>query len=321
MNNNPELQQLLPQLRVILPVICGPESTAVSIADFTGPDIEKLIALTEKHRVTPLFFRNINKNPGDFAPEPLSRLRELTKEHTLKALSLQSQLLAICSAFNNRGISYLAIKGPQLSHQLYSDAAVRVCVDLDFFLENKSELMAASEALYSLGFKVTNLPEEKSGLKFFIFKTGKHETTFFNKNTRTYVDLHFRPVGNSVFSARYHRLIFTGKQNYTMYNTGITVPSDEDYFLFLCQHGAAHQYGSLHWLADAFAFYHRYNFSADTLMKRASVLRLTTHLKLTLILLNRLCGATVPEELIREYERSRLLRKLFRVCVHSINRT
>ncbi|MFO7657531.1 MAG: hypothetical protein R6W78_10720, partial [Bacteroidales bacterium] len=63
------------------------------------------------------------------------------------------------------------------------------------------------------------------------------------------------------------------------------------------------------------------NFSADTLMKRASVLRLTTHLKLTLILLNRLCGATVPEELIREYERSRLLRKLFRVCVHSINRT
>ncbi|MBN2613952.1 MAG: nucleotidyltransferase family protein [Bacteroidales bacterium] len=313
--------QLLPEIRFILSVICRSGETMDFSGGIAETDIEKLIVLIEKNRITPLFFRYINQSPAGFDPEYLSRLRLLAREHTLKALALQSQLLKICGALNSRGISYMAIKGPQLSHQLYSDAAVRVCVDLDFFLEKENELGEAAEALSELGFKVTNLPGEKNQLKSFIFKTGKHETTFFNKNTRTYIDLHLRPVGNSLFSARYHRLFFSERQVYTINNTVMTVPSPTYYFLFLCQHGAAHQYTSLHWLADVFAFYNRYSFSVSDLLNRASAMKLKRQLLLTLLLLNRLCGVTLPEEFIQEFSNNRLMERLLGVCFNSINRT
>ncbi|NJK87352.1 MAG: nucleotidyltransferase family protein [Bacteroidales bacterium] len=70
------------------------------------------------------------------SPENLDQLKELTLKHTFKSLHLVNELLGLCKKFNEAGIGYVVIKGPQLSHFLYGDATARVSVDLDIFLED-----------------------------------------------------------------------------------------------------------------------------------------------------------------------------------------
>lgn len=287
---------------------------------FKSADKKKLVTLAEKHRITPLLFRYLNNQKSNIDAELIDELRAISREHILKTLNLQSELIKICSEFNRSGLAYMVIKGPQLSHLLYGDASVRVCVDLDIFLQKPKDIFSAADILIHLGFRGTNLPEKRDRIKRLLYRIGKHECSFYNRQSRTFIDLHLRPVGNSVFSARYHRKFFSGVQPYDFNGTAVSAPSAKDYFLYLCHHGAVHQFGSLHWLADISAFIQKYPIPVEELFELASTLRLRKHMILSFLLMNRLCGIPVPEHYLKEWGKSKVIKVLYGICVKCIQR-
>lgn len=276
-------------------------------------DIEKLLAYSGRHRITPIVFKFFNKNSRYTDAKTLSVLKDLTTKHSLDALKLLNELLLICREFNSAGIKYLVIKGPQLSHYLYGDASVRVSVDLDIFLEDYKLIWPAGEILKKIGFLNTDLPKKKSLFSRFFFRIGKHEAFFLKKSTRTFVDLHIRPVGNSIYSNRFYRLFFSDIFAYHLNGVKIPVLHPEKYFLFLCYHGAVHHFSSLHWVNDAYIFASKISFDKEKLKKESRRLKLSKSVYLTYSILNELFNFSVPE--IFKSRDTLQNRFLIRVCL------
>ncbi|MBN2215128.1 MAG: nucleotidyltransferase family protein [Bacteroidales bacterium] len=310
MKHKKTIKNLPPEHQILIQVLGDNNRNKIENEQLQYLDTKKLVTLSERHRLTPILFNFLYRHQHLFDRQLISHIKELTREHTLKSLNLQAELLKICSQFNQRHISYMTIKGPQLSHLLYNDASRRVCVDLDLFIQNRDEFVSAAEILHESGYIRTNYPESSNRFKQWVFTTGKHESVFINRTSGTVIDLHIRPVGNTLFSARFHRYFFTERQSYEMNGIQLYIPSLIHYFIFLCYHGAVHGYTSLHWLADICAFYHKYPLRPDEILKTSEIFRLKRHVELSLFILNKYCGTSLPADLIRLWENKRIMRKL-----------
>jgi hypothetical protein len=305
------IPDLPPEHQFLIQILSNCGTNEIEQKQFGNLDTKKFVALTEKHRLTPILYNYLNSHHHPFDNRLMNHIKELTREHTLRSLNLQAELMKICNEFNHQNVSYMTIKGPQLSHQLYNDASRRVCIDLDLFLQNKDEFAYASGILHKSGYRCTNYPENSSRFKKRIFSTGKHEAVFINRTSRTVIDLHIRPVGNTLFSARFHKLFFSEKQSYNMNGIQLYIPSVIHYFIFLCYHGAVHGYSSLHWLADTCAFYRKYPLPPEELLKTSEFFRLKRHVALSFLILNKYCGISIPVDLLNKWESSWIIRKLF----------
>jgi hypothetical protein len=310
MRNEKTIEDLPLEHQALIRILGDEGKDHLKNEQFKNLDPEKLINLAEKHRLTPVLYNYLIHHHHDFSENVMEQIKKLTREHTMRSLNLQSELLRICTRFDQGHISYMTIKGPQLSHFLYNDGSRRVCVDLDLFLQNRDQFSSAAKILQESGYMRTNYPEDSGRFRKWIFNIGKHESIFVNRSAGTVIDLHIRPVGNTLFSARFHKHFFSEKQPYDMNGRQIYIPSIIHYFIFLCHHGAVHGYSSLHWLADICTFYHRYPLSPGELLKTSEILRLKRHIILSLVILNRYCGIGMSPEVEGIYQRSRTLKKL-----------
>lgn len=311
MKHHKTIEDLPLEHQLLIRILSDDGENHLENSQFKNLNPEKLIELAEKHRLTPILYNYLTQHHHDFGEDVMDQIKKLTREHTLRSLNLQSELLKICNEFNRKHISYMTIKGPQLSHFLYNDGSRRVCVDLDLFLQNRDQFPTASAILQESGYRRTNYPENSSRLKQRIFNIGKHESIFINRTSRTVIDLHIRPVGNTMFSERFHKHFFSEKQLYEMNGRQIYIPSIMHYFIFLCHHGAVHGYSSLHWLADICTFYRRYPLPPGELLKTSEILRLKRHILLSLLILNNYCGITISPEIIKTSEESQVMKKLY----------
>ena len=311
MKHHKTIDDLPPEHQLLIRILSDDGGNHLENNQFKNLNPEKLIDLAEKHRLTPILYNYLTQHHHDFSEDVMDQIKKLTREHTLRSLNLQSELLKTCNEFNLKDISYMTIKGPQLSHFLYNDGSRRVCVDLDLFLQNKDQFSPAAEILNESGYRRTNYPENSSWFKQRIFNIGKHESIFINRSAGTVIDLHIRPVGNTLFSARFHKHFFSEKQPYDMNGRQIYIPSIIHYFIFLCHHGAVHGYSSLHWLADICTFCRRYPLPLEELLKTSEILRLKRHILLSLMILKNYCGITLSPDIIIINEKSRVMRKLY----------
>lgn len=277
-------------------------------------DLTKLIELAERFKLTPLIFRYYIKNPDIIEGNGIEKLKTLTLNHSLKSLNLLNQLLSICREFNRKGIKYTVIKGPQLSHYLYSDPTLRVSVDIDIFLSEFSSISIAAEELKKAGYGTTNIPDTRK-FSFKLFSLAKHEIWFFNRITKTHVDLHYRPVKNRFYSARYFKLFLSEKIDYLINGIHIPVLNNEKYFLFLCYHGVVHSFSSLLWLNDVYVFSQKIDFDQEKVKKEAEKLGLINYVKVAYAVMFYLFKKPVPS--VFQYRNSVKYRFLIRKCLKS----
>ena len=286
------------EYQTLLLIMCEKDTENLPFEESEYPVNENLIALADRHRLIPFLFSYLKRHPDIQYKALMDHVKELVRSSTIKSLTLQAEMLRICREFNRQEIGYLVIKGPQLSHYLYNDATKRVCVDLDLFLRNPDQLTFAAGILSEFGYKRTNYPERRGFLWRWMFMTGKHESTFINPQAGTVIDLHMRPVGNTVFSSGFHRYFFSETEKYMINTVQVPVPSKTLYFIFLCHHGAVHRYASLQWLADIYFFYLKCNFSPEELIRLSDRLKLRRHMILSLIILKRYCDIRLPQDIM-----------------------
>jgi hypothetical protein len=179
----PELQQRL--LDLISPL-------AEPRIDDLGDDWQRLLAMTEQHRIGPLLrWRRQQKTNAEKLPEVVaSALAQEHRTQTLYALQLQRELLTLHHILTRAGIPYVALKGAYLAWHAYPHPALRPLRDLDLLVP-EPQVIEAYQALLDAG--LTRHPAYQ-GTPEAALKIHKHLPPLWGASGNVVVELHVRLV-------------------------------------------------------------------------------------------------------------------------------
>ncbi len=296
-----------PELKILLDILSGKDDLQIPEAGFNKDIIIRLVLM---HRVTGQFVKYARHHPGTFSAKHMEILDRRTKSNAARSLVQLHELIRIGREFNRTGISYACVKGPQLSRMLYEKEALKESVDLDIMLVNASQLDIAHEQLMILGYDRSNLNDFKGWLGRKMFLLGKREIHYLNSDAACHVDLHVRTFANAYFTAGRFRNFFSDLQKYDL--EGVTVPvlPAEKYLVFLCHHGAVHQFQRLAWLMDIRFFILRMANSLD-IYKAARIaksMKIHHSFYLAMLLLKDFFGNEILDSIVDHYRYNRSIR-------------
>lgn len=241
------------EIKMLLDLVKGDDLPDISLA---GVDISRLLRLAYRHKVIYPMLLFAKKYPESFTKEQIQQLDERNRRVARKSLIQLQELKKIVDVFAENEISFACIKGPQLSRMLYGHQAIKESVDLDILLteDNRRRLQMIHSLLEQMGYTQSNLNEYPGKWRRKIFLIAKREIHYFNSQTGCAIDLHIRPGANTYLTAKNFRGFLNELKTFDLDCTRVPVLPDESYFVYLCYHGALHQFMRLAWLLDIRAF-------------------------------------------------------------------
>lgn len=162
-------------------------------------------------------------------------IRALTLARTLVTVSLSDQ-------FQRAGIETLVMKGPAIGVAAYGDPSLRPFADMDL-LVRRDDLPAARELLLSLGYRPEYAMAHEPSLV-----AGQHALEF--SDSRTKVELHWALLERHLRLEISTSDLWSASRWIPCAGGAIRVLAPEYLFLFLCAHGAKHEWERLRWICD-----------------------------------------------------------------------
>ena len=290
--------------------------------DAPQPATDKLVSMAQLHRVSYEVWRYAQHNPGFLTKRQLEKLDAHCRTNALRALDQLLELTRLSKAFHDAGIAYASVKGQQLSRMLYGRHAQKESVDLDILLARSADLEKAHAVITSMGYTQSAISRYKGKFPRRVFLIAKREVDYFNPATQCRIDLHVRPGANTYLTAFYFRNFFMELETTMIDGYPIFIPPPEQYFAYLCYHGALHQFMRLGWLMDIRAYLEvkGKNLDYDKIWNQALNMGATRHMELTLILLRDWFGDEIPAPLKSRMKEGIRLRLLAGICRRMIAR-
>jgi hypothetical protein len=217
-------------------------------------DSEKLIRLAGIHRVTYQLYVFAQCHPGMLNTSQVEILADRCRKNALRSLEQLQELIRIAGALQQAGISVVVLKGPQLARMVHGREALKESVDLDMLLIHDTDLPKAHLLLTSAGYTQSNLNAHPGKLSRKIFLIAKREVHYFNPLNKSHIDLHARAGANTYLTDGLFRDIFKELETFDLDGQPVTIFAREQYLVYLCYHGALHQFSRLGWLMDIRAF-------------------------------------------------------------------
>ena len=258
-------------------------------------DWRMVLRLAMHHGVIDLVYQNAVDHPDLMIPDSLMEsLRANNHVSAQKNLFLASQLILIKDLFEHAGLNFLSLKGPLLGSYLYDNISLRPFGDLDIVVK-RDQIFRAKELLLESGFLPTHVmsaAEEED------YVDQQYALTLTKKKGDFYIvaELHWA-LTHKFFSFRFTpEELWTRTQSLDLLGVQMNTLKNGLLMLFLCVHGAKHDWNRLIWLCDIARLSTR--FSADDwddlfdLARRTGSVRMVTvGLELSRVLL----GAELPE--------------------------
>jgi hypothetical protein len=254
-------------------------------------------------------------------PLPIAqKLKDRINRHTARGLLRLKELLQLCRQFNVQELKYVVIKGPHLAQMLYGKMAVKVSVDLDFLMASQNDIDVFHESLLKMGFYCVEWGINKRSWRRNIILMARREIHYIKAGEGFAVDLHTRPFANTLFTIKQYAGFFTDIQHVMFEGVVIPVLPDEKYFVYLCHHGACHQFSRLAWLMDIRRYYEtrKGSMDAEKIIELAESLKIKKSLVLAFYMMNLLFETEIPDYIRPELRRVKLYKALAAVCFRSI---
>ena len=285
-------------------------------------DSEKLIRLAEMHRVTYQLYVFAQGHPGIFNISQTTMLADRCRNSALWSLAQLQELIRIAGAFHQAGIPVVVIKGPQLSRMVHGREALKESVDLDFLLVHDTDLERAHILLTGAGYTQSNLNAHPGKLSRKIFLIAKREVHYFNPRNKSHIDLHARAGANTYLTDGLFRHVFDDRETFDLDGQPVTIFAREQYLVYLCYHGALHQFSRLGWLMDIRAFVLAYQDVMDygKTISLARKSKSETCLFLAFSLLEKYFDDNVPDVLKQVMPRNNRFNFLVSSCYKMLSR-
>ncbi|MBN1413642.1 MAG: nucleotidyltransferase family protein [Bacteroidales bacterium] len=284
-------------------------------------EFEKLAALSGRHKTDYYLFTYFQQFPHIVPSEQLQQLKNRMTRQAMRSLVQMNELKSLCKSLNQKGISYAVIKGPHLARMLYGNAAVKVSVDLDVLMVNPDDLACFHEVLTAIGYACVEQHLMNDTWKKRLYISAKRELHYFNRMAGCTVDLHVKPLVNTILTAHRYRDFFEDIELVAFEGIMLPVLPAEKDFVYLCYHAACHRFSRLAWLMDIRNFYvqKRDLLNEEKILSIARSLRIERTVCLAFIMLNILFNVDIPKKVKSTVGNSNLLKKLAIQCLRAIS--
>ena len=236
-----------PESELLLILCRTPLSSAAQdrvVEALAGPiDWDSFFQLAKQWELEPVAFSNLRLRFCEAIPaEVLSRAA--LRERETRGIALARSLLAveIVRQLERSGIRSIVLKGPAVGLTAYGDPSMRTFSDVDLLIEVHN-LAAARASLVAAGYS----PDYDIAAEPALIRNG-HALEF--AGTGTKVELH----GSLV--SRHLRVDFDSLEPWKhsmpvrIAGAHVNVLAPHLQFLFLCAHGAKHEWERMRWLCD-----------------------------------------------------------------------
>lgn len=256
------LRLLSPEMRLFLSCcrVSGGEDARNLTAWLTGAPLDwpTFLALVDRHRVPALVYRNANRGFKDLIPSDIAlQLTQRFETNRRNALSLAAEMVHVAGLLEAHGIPVVWLKGPALSLRLFGDLAMRHSRDLDPLVPaeyvHMAERLLLADGYERLWPDFALSPRQQKAFA----RTYAHHS-YYVPERGVQLELHWRPFHNAhLLPADETQRLFERRQPITIAGREVHVLSDADAILYLCLHGAKHNWLCLKWLCDVAAFLER----------------------------------------------------------------
>jgi len=264
----------------------------VAAAARAGVDPTRLAEIARRHRVGGLVMRRL-RTAGVADLEAASEVATAAETAGVRGLRMASGLARVLDLFGEAGIRPLALKGPIMAAELYGDVGARPSGDLDLLVRADDQTQAR-HTLVKAGFRADPPLDEQGALDYlaagfaYSFRDDAQDLIVEVHPSLAHRDFRFEPDMEQLWDRAIPARI-AGRTVLTL--------SPEDRFLFLCVHGAKHEWDQLIWVCDVAEAIRSGDVLDWTIIARQAVetgsLRM---LQLGVHLANAFTGVTLPLE-------------------------
>ena len=253
-NSSPVLLTHLPVELELLVLCCHTQMSPTQAAQAlqllqASPDFNwtHLLELASQHSVLPLLCQQLQTHCEQALPPAIgSELERLFKANAYKNIKFSRELGQLLQVFRAHNLPVLAFKGPTLGEMVYGDYTLRQFMDLDL-LVHESDMLRAKELLLEQGYKSLF---KLSGTQQVSYLQLGSEQDFWQQSKQVLVDLHWSILPKRFSFSPPPTYVWVRCQTLELDNQPIQTLALEDLLLFLCAHGAKHNWESLGLVCD-----------------------------------------------------------------------
>jgi len=312
-----------------------PSSLPLEMVDEKSLDIQKLISLARKHKLTNTLLSALKLSavkklilPPTQTPTPAAaaaaqkNLVNIQKTALLEKTSrtfMVEEALRICQTLTLSNLPALIIKGPILSLQLYGSPIVREYTDIDIIVDTQN-FITIDQIMHQLGYRAD--PESQIKQLAFLehpksYIQKPHHIVYKNPSHPYRIEIHTEIFNSQLFNRElftdrktcdYYTIqnIFSRAETLTYKETLFPAVSKVDHLLFMIAHGTKHGWSQLHWVLDAAALLTTPEPSLHTAIAEGSrLLTIEKHTVLMISVVTALLSIPIPsayEELTAQYQ-------------------
>ena len=279
-----------PEFELVL--ACCDRATRCDITSLLTPELnwELILESAEHHRLIPAMHAALAGQNG--VP---STLRVRAHKQAWRVLHFTMELQKIARCFEQRGIEFLAHKGPALAQLLYGNPAMRQFGDLDVIVRLK-DFARAKDALIELGYDPglhLSPRHEQSHLR------SGYECSFGLNSERNLVELQWQIVPRFCSINFDIDALFSRSMQIDLDGVPLRTMGPADLLLVLCVHAAKHEWAQLGMLRDIAALAN-FNLDWNWIVDEARRLGILKILQVSLLAVSKLFNLSPPGEVPSE---------------------
>ncbi|WP_033919720.1 nucleotidyltransferase family protein [Sphingomonas sp. 37zxx] len=266
-------------------------------------DPGRLVAIAGRHGVTGLVAEALSIAGAAVPP----RLALIARKRGFAALRQADTALALQAALRQAGVAVLTLKGTALAQLLYGRIGIRESVDIDLVVAPAC-VVQSWQVLAMMGFDQVTPRCRRDGSIPPLYLWAAKDSIHRHRDTGMLVELHWRLSDDLACDA----LPPPAAWQAVAIDRGRALMTlrDEDLFVYLCTHGAAHGWARLKWLADIAAMTAATADGGARYWQVAQAAGSERAAASALLLANRLLGAPLPAGFAYRSRRVALLNRM-----------
>ena len=215
-------------------------------------NLQHALTLANAHGILPLVYKTLkNLHPSiqhstSSIQHFLSELKPYYMTIVQRNMLMTSELIKIMHLLRENHIEALAFKGPALAQMAYGDITLRQYSDLDILIY-PNDLYKGVEILEQHGY-TSAYPLNKQQFKS--YSDIAHDYALVHQKKSVLVELHWRLLSNEFMADIDTINFFKDTTTVMIQGKGLNTLQLEELIIYLCIHGAKHQWERLEWLVD-----------------------------------------------------------------------
>jgi hypothetical protein len=210
-------------------------------------DWPKLVDTATYHGVNHLLYWQLLTHSPEAMPIAIREAeQDALRANCDRNLALLTELIRLNKVFAAKNLSLLSFKGLTLTHRLYSQLALRAFKDIDILVPDV-QAVQAMQLLIAQGYEPQFVLTPNQQIRYI---QTRHEMSFWNANKQVAVDLHWVLMPQHYSFAPSSNLVWQSAETLSIADRSILTLSQEALILYLCAHGAQHDWNKLFWICD-----------------------------------------------------------------------